>query len=168
LYHEALASVGFIAASNLSIKSRCQHGRKGFTVSPFKSARAHDIIASPNRREHRTMAKKKSRKTGTKRARKTMAKPAPKKHLSHADRVKILAEAKSKGWTADQIARKAGVSKWTVYGWNKRGAAKGKRTTVKRGRPGRPTRQARGSLGDMLRPLIAVMVRAELARLVGR
>jgi hypothetical protein len=165
-----------------------------------KSARAHDIIASTNQEEPRTMAKRKNKpkasptpasdtsvqaapepaaKPTRKSARKTAAKPArkgarksavkprPKKHLSRADRTRILAEAKSKGWTAEQIARKAGVSKWTVYGWNKRSAAKGGRTTVKRGRPGRPARQATGSLAEMLRPLIAEMVRVELARLVG-
>jgi transposase len=97
---------------------------------------------------------------------KAPSKSAPKKHLSRADRTRILAEAKSKGWTAEQIAKKAGVSKWTVYGWKKRSAAKGKRTTVKRERPV-GLRTSGGSLGEMLRPLIAQMVREELARLAG-
>jgi len=110
-------------------------------------------------------ARKSARKTA-KPARKSARKPKPKKALSRGDRRALLAEAKSKGWTAQQIAKKAGVSKWTVYGWNKRSASKGGRMTVKRGRPGRPARQATGSLGEMLRPLIAEMVRGELARLV--
>jgi transposase len=97
---------------------------------------------------------------------KAASKPAPKR-VSSADRTRILAEAKSKGWTAEQIAKKAGVSKWTVYGWKKRGAAKRGRITAKRGRPGRPTRQVAGSLGEMLRPVIAEMVREEIARLGG-
>jgi hypothetical protein len=115
------------------------------------------------------MAKKKSRKTGTKRARKTAAKSPPKKHLSRADRTKILAEAKSKGWTAEQIARKAGVSKWTVYGWNKRGAKPG---AGKRGRPGRKaapatSRRVGGALQGDFREMIARIVREEITRLLG-
>lgn len=119
--------------------------------------------AKPARKSARKTAKP-ARKTALKAARKS----ASKKHLSPADRRALLAEATSKGWSADQIAKRAGVSKWTVYGWNKRGAAKGKRTTLKRGRPGRPARQATGSLGEMMRPLIAEMVRGEILRLLSR
>ena len=107
------------------------------------------------------MAKRKSKKSPTKPARKAASKPAWKKNLSRADRATILAEASSKGWTAEQIAKRAGVSKWAVYGWNKRSAAKGRGTATKRGRKVRSTRQATGSLAEMLRPVIAEMVRGE-------
>ena len=50
------------------------------------------------------------------------------KRLSAADRSRILAEANVNNWTAEQIAKRFGVSKWTVYGWRKRkGGGAGRR-----------------------------------------
>jgi transposase-like protein len=95
------------------------------------------------------------------------------KRLSAAERARILAEAKANGWTADQIAKKYGLSKWTVYGW-RQGRAKVDGATAgplsdseKKSRRTRRTRgsQRASSLTEMLRPLIAEMVREELARL---
>jgi hypothetical protein len=94
-----------------------------------------------------------------------------KKALTRAERTALLTEAQSKNWTAAQIARKAGVSKWTVYGW--RQAAK-KSGTVKRtgpkvaGSPRKAKRRAKGSTARTLdlRGMIAEIVREEFARLL--
>jgi len=110
---------------------------------------------------------------------KRTAKPAPKqsakapakKGLSRADRAKILADMKSSGLTAQQAAKKYGISHWTIYGWKKsRNAGKSgkpaKKSGAKRTAAKSSTRPS-GSLGETLRPLIAQIVREELARLVG-
>ena len=89
-------------------------------------------------------------------------KAQPRKRVSRADRSRILEEARTQGLTADQIAKKYGVSRWTVYGWRKRRAGQSTRSTVSGG----GSRGARGSLGEMLRPLINDMVREEMQRLL--
>jgi len=42
------------------------------------------------------------------------------KRVSKRDRAKILAEMKARGLTAERVAKKYRVSKWTIYGWRKR------------------------------------------------
>ena len=42
-----------------------------------------------------------------------MAKKTTQKRITRAARASIIATAKAKGWTAEQVARKYGVSKWT-------------------------------------------------------
>jgi len=103
-------------------------------------------------------------------------KPKSKKlrRLSRADRTKILAEAEANHWTAAQIARRAGVSRWTVYGWRK-AASRARRGVVLKSRVARraprsavkATALGTGKLAEMLRPLIAQLVRDELSRLLG-
>ena len=98
-------------------------------------------------------------------AKKRSVKKQSRKRLSATDRARILAEAKAKGWTADQIAKTYGVSKWTVYGWRQsRSKPGGVPATGPRGNQ-RPS--GASSLAEMLRPLIAELVREELRRLVG-
>lgn len=102
-------------------------------------------------------------------AKKKSVKGRSHKRLSAADRTRILAEAKTNGWTADQVAKKYGVSKWTVYGW-RQGTSKANGATSRkaagRARSGRGTSR-NGSLAEILRPLIAEIVREELGRLAG-
>jgi Putative ATPase subunit of terminase (gpP-like) len=126
---------------------------------------AQESTAKPTRKSARKPAAGPARKS----ARKSARTSRPKKHLSRADRTRILAEAKSKGWTAGQIARKAGVSKWTVYGWKKRGAKPG---AGKRSRPGRKAasgtpRRVSGALQSDFREMISEIVREEIGRLLG-
>lgn len=66
-----------------------------------------------------------------------MPKKTTRKRLSSADRSRILAEAESRGWTAQQVAKRYGISAWTYYGWRKRGAGKATRGTKTRGVQGR-------------------------------
>jgi len=84
------------------------------------------------------------------------------KRLSAADRSRILAEAKVNNWTAEQIAKRFGVSKWTVYGWRKRkGGGAGRRA------PGRQiSARGRGPLHEEFRSLLSEIVREEIARVL--
>jgi len=79
------------------------------------------------------------------------------KRTSRADRSKILAEMNATGMTAKAAAKKYGLSPWTIYGWRS-----GKGGMAAKKSPARAT----GSLGETLRPLIADLVRQELARLL--
>ncbi len=85
------------------------------------------------------------------------------KRISSAERASILAEAKAKGWTAAQIARKCGVSKWTVYGWRKRRASGSAKPATKR------TSAAPGSarVREDFRSMLSEIVRQELVKLLG-
>lgn len=107
-----------------------------------------------------------------------MAKAAKKKatlkQTSKSDRAKILADMKSSGLTAKQAATKYGVSFWTIYGWKKSRNAAKNATSPKKSAATRPAAKSSprstgstGSFGETLRPLIAQIVREELARLVG-
>jgi transposase-like protein len=49
-----------------------------------------------------------------------MARKTSRKRIPRAERTKILAQAKANGWTAQQVAKKYGISAWTYYGWRKR------------------------------------------------
>lgn len=92
-------------------------------------------------------------------------KKTPKK-LSAADRQKILAEAKAKGLTADQVAKKYGVSKWTYYGWrNKAGGT----TTRKVGPKGKAKTTAidPNMLRSEIRAVLPGILREELAKALG-
>jgi transposase-like protein len=87
-------------------------------------------------------------------------KNASRKRISATERATILEEARSKGWTAEQIAKRFGVSKWTVYGWRKRrvgGAATVTRT-------GGARRASGGTLHEEFRALITDIVREEISR----
>jgi len=102
---------------------------------------------------------------------KPAAKAPATKTIARADRARILAEMNSTGMTAKQAAKKYGVSFWTVYGWRKnrskaRGGKPGKKSGVTRSTAKSSSRPS-GSLGETLRPLIAQIVREEIARLVG-
>jgi transposase-like protein len=89
---------------------------------------------------------------------------ASRKRISAADRTRILAEAKVNNWTAEQIAKRFGVSKWTVYGWRKRRGgeagrpAQGRRASVRGG----------GPLHEEFRSLLSEIVREEIARVLTR
>lgn len=88
------------------------------------------------------------------------------KRTSRADRATVLAEMKSARLTAKQAAKKYGISVWTIYGWRKTRAGR-PTTPAKRGRPV-GSRRSGSSLAQMLRPVIAELVRQELTRLAGR
>jgi transposase-like protein len=92
-----------------------------------------------------------------------MPKKTSRKRISATERNRILAEARSKGWTAARIAKEAGVSKWTVYGWRKR---KGPQRTT--GRPKTAKRAATGapSIRTDFRAVVSEIVREELAGLL--
>jgi DNA-binding CsgD family transcriptional regulator len=114
------------------------------------------------------MAKRrsKSRKAGAVKRRRTTVERARQKRARQSDRATILAEMRSAGLTAKEAAKKYGISVWTVYGWRK---TRGGRPTTpaKRGRPV-GSRRPRASLAEVLRPVIAELVRDELKRLAAR
>jgi transposase len=74
---------------------------------------------------------------------------------------------KSQGLTAKQAAKKYGISMWTIYNWSKRRNAGKPKVAARRGRPVGSS-SSRGSLAEMMRPLIAEMVRGEILRLLSR
>jgi hypothetical protein len=79
-------------------------------------------------------------------------------------RSKILSTAKAHRLTAAQVEKKFGVSRWTYYGWRKRGA-RGRGYTA---RAGRTTGVARGASAGVLRAevraTLPAILREELAR----
>ncbi|MFN0151857.1 MAG: helix-turn-helix domain-containing protein [bacterium] len=85
------------------------------------------------------------------------------KRISSAERTSILAEAKAKGWTAAQIAKKCGVSKWTVYGWRKRRASGSAKPAAKRV----GSAPASASVREDFRSMLSEIVRQELVKLLG-
>jgi transposase-like protein len=73
-------------------------------------------------------------------------------------RARILAEAKAKGLTAEQVEKRYGVSRWTYYGWKRQaGMSLGPR----------PTKYVKGSTADMLRAVLPGILREEIARALG-
>ena len=64
-----------------------------------------------------------------------MAKRKTRQRITASERKKILREMKTEGLTADEIARKYGVSKWTVYGWRQQAGVTDGRRGRKAGRP---------------------------------
>lgn len=108
-----------------------------------------------------------------------MAKKRGPKRLTRAERNRIISLAESQGLTAEQVEKKFGVSKWTYYGWRKRGA--GTRGTGTRGATARrggkangaattatTTRAIRQELQTMLPALVREEVSRTLADLVSR
>lgn len=93
-----------------------------------------------------------------------MAKKRVARRISRTLRSKILATAKSQGLTAAQVEKKFGVSRWTYYGWRKRGA-QGRGYTV---RTGRLTGGAKGASAGVIRAAVRAtlpgILREELAR----
>ncbi len=57
------------------------------------------------------------------------------KRITRTERAQIIAQAKAKGWTAEQVAKKFGVSKWTYYGWRKSRAGGAKKAATKAAAP---------------------------------
>jgi transposase-like protein len=88
------------------------------------------------------------------------------KRLPAATRARILAEARTKGLTAEQVEKKYGVSKWTFYGWRKRtgkartgfGRAAGRVATVA---------VSQQTLRSEIRAVLPGILREELARALG-
>ncbi|MFH1833810.1 MAG: hypothetical protein ABH877_02195 [bacterium] len=83
-----------------------------------------------------------------------------------AERARILAEAKAKGLTAEQVEKRYGVSKWTYYGWKKRAA----RPVAKVARGAVQFKAAAPSAGAIQREIRAVLpriLREEMARAFG-
>ncbi|MFH1833386.1 MAG: hypothetical protein ABH877_00055 [bacterium] len=79
-----------------------------------------------------------------------------------AERARILAEAKAKGLTAEQVEKRYGVSRWTYYGWKKRAGRP--RTKVTR-------LQAKGPMAEVVRnevrAVLPGILREEMARAFG-
>jgi transposase len=80
-----------------------------------------------------------------------------------AERTRILAEAKAKGLSAEQVEKKYGVSKWTYYGWKRRaGMSLGPR----------PSRVVKGPTANMVRAEVRAVLpgilREEIARAIGQ
>ena len=93
-----------------------------------------------------------------------MAKKRIARRISRTQRSKILATAKSEGLTAAQVEKKFGVSRWTYYGWRKRGAH-GRGFTARAGRTTGWTRGASaGVLRAEVRATLPAILREELAR----
>jgi transposase-like protein len=98
-----------------------------------------------------------------------MAARKARKTISRTERNRILSEAKSKGWTAQQVAKKFGISVWTYYGWRKRtGVAKphvrdaGGRSRVS------TTSITSSALRSEIRAVLPGILRDELARTLTR
>lgn len=93
-----------------------------------------------------------------------MAKKRVARRISRTMRSKILSTAKAHRLTAAQVEKKFGVSRWTYYGWRKRGA-RGRGYTA---RAGRTTGVARGASAGVLRAevraTLPAILREELAR----
>lgn len=99
------------------------------------------------------------------------AKSPAHKRVSPADRTHILADMKANNLTAKAAAKKYGISFWTIYGWRKsrnagKSAKPSKKSVAKRSAV-KPSARSTGSFGETLRPLVAQIVREEIARLVG-
>ena len=87
------------------------------------------------------------------------------KRVSREERAKILSAAEKQGWTAADVEKKFGISRWTFYGWRKRTG------------PGRPRRAAAGrgasagvgaeTLRAELRALLPGILREEVAFALG-
>lgn len=98
-----------------------------------------------------------------------MPRKQTRKRITRTDRKKILSQAKTKGWTAQQVAKKFGISVWTYYGWRKRsGVAKphGRKT----GRPAKTSTYGLTStaLRTEIRAVLPSILRDELARTLTR
>jgi hypothetical protein len=88
------------------------------------------------------------------------------KRVGKGDRRKILAEMKARGLTADQVAKKYRVSKWTIYGWKKR-AGKGKRGARRMRRSSANTKGiAASAVRSEIRAALPGILRQEIARAI--
>ena len=83
-----------------------------------------------------------------------MAKRRTPRRVSKTQKARILAAARSQGLTADQVAKKFGISKWTYYNWCKK--------------PARATRASRHRKPAASGGLTAVALRAEVRALLPR
>ena len=95
-----------------------------------------------------------------------MPKKKTRKPMAASDRKKILAEAKAKGFTAEQVAKKYGISKWTVYDWKKR-AAKPKVAKTRKSVQSKTTTIDSKILSSEIRAVLPGILREELARALG-
>ena len=80
------------------------------------------------------------------------------KRLSAQEKAKIIGAAAKHGWTAAQVEKKFGVSRWTYYGWSGRTA-----------RTRRPARRGRAEAAGAARPCdCAAELKAILPELLRR
>ena len=93
-----------------------------------------------------------------------MAKKQTRKRISSSDRAKIMAEAKTKGMTAQQVAKKYGISAWTYYGWRKRTSKTARRASRLVGRGTTTGRVSANTLRSEIRAVLPGILRDELAR----
>jgi transposase-like protein len=93
-----------------------------------------------------------------------VAKKRVARRISRDLRSRILNTARTEGLTAAQVEKKFGVSRWTYYGWRKRGA-RGRGVTT---RGTRTTVVARGTsvgmIRDEVRATLPTILREEIAR----
>lgn len=87
------------------------------------------------------------------------------KTVSPAMRTKIMAEAEGKGLTADQVAKKYGISKWTFYGWKQKISGPAARKT--RGSGAKTAAIDPKMLRTEIRAVLPGILREELARALG-
>ena len=95
-----------------------------------------------------------------------MPKKKTRQSISVSARAKIMAEAKAKGLTAEQVAKKYRISKWTYYGWKKR-AAKPKAGKTRRSVQSKTTAIDAKILRTEIRAVLPGILREELARALG-
>lgn len=93
-----------------------------------------------------------------------MAKKRVARRISRDMRSRILATAKAEGLTAAQVEKKFGVSRWTYYGWRKRGS----NVRGVSGRAGRTTGRTMGMGAGLIRAevraTLPTILREEIAR----
>ncbi|MFH1279975.1 MAG: transposase [Candidatus Eisenbacteria bacterium] len=92
-------------------------------------------------------------------------KKRPVRATTAAQRKRIMADAKKNGMTADQVAKKYGISKWTYYGWTKR--AGGTTTRKKSGTRTKTTTIDPKTIRAEIRAVLPGILREELARALG-
>lgn len=95
-----------------------------------------------------------------------MPKKKTRKTITASQRKKILADAKAKGLTAEQVARKYKISKWTYYGW-KKGTAKPATGKARKSVQSKTTVVSSKILRSEIRAVLPGILREELARALG-
>lgn len=87
------------------------------------------------------------------------------KRVSREERAKILASAEKHGWTAADVEKKFGISRWTFYGWRKRtGPGRSRRGAGARGAVAGISADA---LRTELRAVLPGILREEVAYALG-
>jgi len=83
-----------------------------------------------------------------------------------AERARILAEARAKGLTAEQVEKRYGVSKWTYYGWKKRTGTR-VATTVRGAVQFKAATPSAEVIRREIRAVLPGILREEIARTLG-